>query len=565
MNTQNHNLATPTPFKTDRLLGWDTVFAIRYNHVNDAIAASGKVPGTFEHVEQDEGDTNSIEGTFTNWSVTVGGAGHLIMMKLDVPSVTLKRTGHTDQVRTDVEYIVKVQLTTEEAGPGPDQGQLVNFVLASAKHGANTSIVVEEVNYDGSESDTTVRFFLRGLMEDWLNENSDKFDMVFATVNLNSRADKDHWQWLRPTHTSYAVSDDHTTLESGILGVMCMTEHRPAPPDQEITHETIPEGKNGAFLLSKERFMTKLLRRGMGDMIDGPVTPDSTRTWPDDYFELTDDDTMLTNTDDLEIKELVLQEDEDPVRVEIPARTMIMKLEDNYLDVHFEQMNHPYKWLIGFGYLVNVSHEIQTRNIARLDNGCFTLFPGTKTLDPNYKVAKHRATAVKTDAARKLDVVLIVLGILSIVLPLVRWGWTRWIAEGAEEIEGGAAAAGQMVQEAEATAAEVATADAAGAQAGLQILEGETQTWTQWFMAQITARRAAIMGVMSAAGFTMEQLLPYLADKDAQKELPHYDEFAAEVLKPVAWPYSSGFNVTEIDFNSGFQTIGEPEFDLTQS
>lgn len=563
MNEMTLSAIDADPLKLDRLLGWDTVFAIRYSYVNNAIAASGRVPPSFHQQEQDEGDVIEIAGDFTSWALTTGGDGHAVMMSLRAPSVTLKRTGHSDQTRSDVEYVVKVTLQTQSAGAGPDGGQLVNFVLASGPKGSNQAITVEEVVYQGSEQDTTVRFFLRGLMEDWLNANAGTFDFVFSTVNLNSRADVDHWTWLRPTATSYAVHDDGTNMSSGIFGVMCMTEGRPVPRDHVITSDTLPDGKNGSFLISKERFLSRIYRHGVGLMIDGPVTADASRVWPDDYFELTDDDTMLTNTDDLKIDALELQEGEDPVKVTIPARTFISKLEDTYLDIQFQEMNHPYKKLIGFGYLLNVSHEIRTRNVTQLHEGCFTLYPGSKTMKPGLKVATHRASAVKTEAAKTLDVILIITGILSIVLPLLRWGWAKYAAQGVEEIEGGAAGAAAMVQEEVATTEQVVLADAAGAEAAMAIAEGTEQGWGAWFAAQITTKRAAIMGTMSAAGFTAEMLLPYLANKDAERELPHYDEFAAEIMKPIAWPYASGFEVTEIDFNSCFQTMGEPRFDET--
>lgn len=561
MNTMHLTTASPEIVKTDRLWGWDTVFGIRYEYVNMAIAASERVPTSFFQSEQDEGDVISISGGFESWQLTVGGTGRSIMMSLKVPSVTLSRTNHSDQTRTGVEYVIKVTLQTVAGGAGPDGGELVNFVLASGPKGSNQQVVVEEVNYAGSEQDTTVKFFLRGLMEDWLNANVAQFDFVFSSVNLNSRADVAHWAWLRPTATGYAVYDDGATLGSGIFGVLCMTEDRAMPPDHQISADTIPEVHNGSFLLSKERFLTQVFRHGVGQMIDGPVTPEADKNWPEDYFELTDEDTMLTNTADLIMRGVEVEEGEEPVNFTIPARTFHSKLEESYLDIHFEQLNHPYKWFIGFGWLLDVTHEIQTRNIATLVGSSLALFPGSKTLDPNIQVVTHKPRAVKTDAAKKLDVLLIVLGLLSILLPVLKWGWTRYVAQGAEEIEGGAAAAGGLVMDAEIEAEMVVEADAAGAEAALGVIEGTEATFMARIMGQITARRAAILGVLSAAGWTAEQLLPYMADKEAAKELPRYDEFAAEIMKPITWPYASGFTVSEVTFNGSFQTMGEPKFD----
>ena len=561
MNDLLHTMPDPQPLESDRLLGWDTVFGIRYSYVNDAIAASGRVPPSFNQTARDGDDTLNISGSFGTWSLTVGGTGHDIMMSLSVPSVTLVRTGHSDQTRTNVEYLVKVTLTTRAAGAGPDGGQLVDFVIAGRNSPENREITVEEVIYEGADSDGIVRVILRGMMEDWLNDNAQRFAFVFSTVNRNSRADKGHWQWLRPTSTSYAVVDDGTSMASGIFAVLCMTEDRPPSRDQVITMDTVPAGSNGAFLISKERFLSRILRKGVGDMIDGPVEPDASRVWPDDYFTLTDDETMLTNTDDLKIDALVLKEGDDPVSAVIPARTFQTRLYDTYLEVYFEDLRHPYSHFPGLGYLLDVSHEIRTRNVASLINGSFGLNPGTKEPDPDFKIATHKITAVKTDAGKALDVILFVSSVVLLLLPAAGWVWGRFTATAAEEVEGGAAAAAELAGEAVPIAEDVVAADAAGAGVAEAVLEGETATLGERLAAMITMRRAAIMGAMSFLGWSAQNLLPILVDKDIQGELPKFDEFAAEIMKPVCWPYASGFDVRDIVFDNGFIAHGEPQFD----
>ncbi|MEL6957708.1 MAG: TULIP family P47-like protein [Pseudomonadota bacterium] len=548
----------------DRLLGWDTVFAIRYSYVNDAIAASGRVPTSFNQTTQDEGDTLNMAGNFASWGLTVGGTGHAIMMRLHVPSVTLKRTNHSDQTRTDVDFIIRVSLAPHDGGAGPDGGNLVNFKIAAPDSGLNRDVVVEEVIYEGSESDTTVRFLLSGLMEEWLNENVHTFDFVFSTVNLNSRADKDHWQWLRPTATSYAVTDDRQSESTGIFAVLCMTEGREIAKDQEITRDTIPDGSNGAFLISKERFLSKVLAKGVGEMLDGPVTPEAGKVWPDDYFELTDDETMLTNTTALKIDQLQLKEGDDPVLATIPPRSFETRMYDSYLEIYFEALNHSYGKAPLVGYLLDVSHEIRTRNVAALIDGAFGLNPGTKEGDGELAIATHKIKAVKTDAGKTLDVILWVVSIIGLVLPAAGWVWGRFFAAGAEEIEGGAVAAAEVIAEGVPAAEDVIIADAAAAEAAVEItIAGQAVAFGRWLGAFVVSRRAFLIGMFSLAARATQEILPILIDKDIQGELPKYDEFAAEVMKPVAWPYSSGFDVTDVKFDNGFVSHGEPKFDET--
>lgn len=562
--TDTMTLGSPPMELGDLLEGWDTVFAIRYANVNASIVAAASSPDNFMESETEpDGDIAAITGAFGDWQMTGGGAGRLIMMTLPVPTVTLTRTGKDDQVRTDVTFTVKVELEPVPVGKGTLGGELFAFKMITPKDSYALDgvpvITVESVEYEGSETDTPTNFYLRGLMEAWLNKNAEQFDHVFATVNLNSKADKDHFQWLKPTDTSYAVYDDGT-VENGVFGVLCMTENRESTHRaQMISPETLPAGKSASFLISKERFLRKMILRSMADLFTGPVTPDASKTWPDDYFDLTDLDNSVTNTDDLYIAEMILEEDEPGVRVEVPASTMVVTLGDSYLDVKFENMWHPYKKWLG-NWLVTIHHDIRSRSMARLVDGKFSLAPEVREDDKTKTVYHHWATVEKTKAAKVIDYILLGLAVLSVILPVMKWGYLKWVGTAAEATEAGANVAGQMVQNGTATAGEIATGTAAGAAPAMAAAAGETVTMTGWFMGQITARRAFIMGMMSAIGFAYEQLLPIMADTQAQAELPDFREFTTEVMTPVAFPDTTGFEIDTLQFNGALQAIGEAQF-----
>ncbi|QMU59640.1 MAG: TULIP family P47-like protein [Boseongicola sp.] len=562
--TEATTLGSPPMEFGDLLEGWDTVFGIRYANVNSSIVASGASPDDFSESATDtDGDVATITGPFGDWQLTGGGAGRLIMMEIPVPTVTLTRTGKTDQTRTNVVYTVKVALEPVPVGSGDQGGELFAFRLIAPKDSFLSDgvplITVESVEYDGSETDTPTNFYLRGLMETWLNKNAQEFDHVFATVNLNSKADKEHFQWLRPTDTSYAVYDDGT-VENGVFGVLCMTEGREsAHRAQMISPDTLTAGKTGSFLISKERFLRKMILYSMKDLFTGPVKEDRSKVWPDDYFDLADLDNTVTNTADLYIEEMILEEGKDGVRVEVPANTLVARLGDSYLDVSFENLWHPYnKW--GAWWLVTIHHDIRSRSMAKLVDGKFSLAPEVKPDDPNQTVFHHYATVEKTKAAKVIYYVLLGLAILAVVLPAMKWGYMKWVGTAAEATEGGAAVAGQMVQTTAPTAGDIAAGTAAGAGPAAAVASGETVTMSQWVMAQITARRAVIMGMMSGIGFAYEQFLPIMADKDAQKELPNFREFTTEVMTPVSFPGNTGFEVDQLQFNGSLQALGQAHF-----
>ncbi|MBT8409355.1 MAG: TULIP family P47-like protein, partial [Alphaproteobacteria bacterium] len=236
----------------DLLEGWDTVFAIRYADVNSAIVKAESSPPGFDATITDDllqmlmpkgdwGESATAVGTFGDWALAPGGAGHKIQMTLPVPTVTLTRPGHPDVTRTDVTFSIEVELAPISRGKnsGADGGELFDFKLLAPQGAGDYTITVTDCSYQGSDQDQINRAFLIAIMTVWLNDNTAQFDHTFATVNLNAKAAHDKFDWLMPTTTSYAVNDQGT-MESGIFGVLCMTENRAPSKNQQIMTEALP-------------------------------------------------------------------------------------------------------------------------------------------------------------------------------------------------------------------------------------------------------------------------------------------------------------------------------------
>ena len=64
--------------------GWDTVYAIRYADVNQAIVNDWPSPSI--RIDQASGPA-SIAGDFQPWRVVTGGGGHLVHMEARVPAL----------------------------------------------------------------------------------------------------------------------------------------------------------------------------------------------------------------------------------------------------------------------------------------------------------------------------------------------------------------------------------------------------------------------------------------------------------------------------------------------
>ena len=106
---------------------------------------------------------------------------------------------------------------------------------------------------------TDVSDDVKDALQSWYNDNLADFEHIFATVNLNRTADRGQFAWLLPTYTSYAYIDGNT-LDDSVLGILCMTKHRPAAGlDQEISPNAIPPGSRAGFLIAPERFISEML------------------------------------------------------------------------------------------------------------------------------------------------------------------------------------------------------------------------------------------------------------------------------------------------------------------
>jgi|GEM_PF-2731560 len=571
MTTQDHSFPEVADNSSGILQGWDTVFAIRYEHVNSAIVRAGTSPEDFDQTITDDalrkivpdetfGDSATIVGDFGDWEVTPGGAGHLIFMKLPVPTVTLTRPGHDDAVRTDVEYVVSVQLeAVERKGvKGFGGGQLFDFKVLGPQSPSNPTVTVQSCTYEGWETDGFVHVFLFAAMADWLNEHISKFNQVFATVNLNAKADHDRFDWLMPTTTSYAVNDTGT-LESGIFAVMCMTKDRSKPRNQQVVAEVLPDGEKASFLISRERFLSQMLSGGMGTMFTGPIKPDDDKQWPDDYFTLVDDDTMLTNTHDLYIENLDVGKEGEPeyVRAEIGANNLTAKLEETYLNVHMRDLKHPYYSVLGKWYL-NVHHTITSYNMARLNpDQVFDLVPVHSKLGED--TAEHEAIATKTEWAKVVTWAEIFIGLMALAFPLARAGWLRYVGGAAEEVEGGAAAIATVEVEGPIIEEEVQNLEQEGAQGALEMIRRGLTSLRTFLVGSFQSWRGRLIWSMSAL-LTTDQILAAIADDHAVEKLPEYREFAATVMAPIQWPDAEDFEVSEVQFNGSFQTFGDPKF-----
>lgn len=105
------------------------------------------------------------------------------------------------------------------------------------------------------------------LMSEWFNANIGDFNYVFSVLNLSPQLSKsDKYQWIKPTSTSYAVTDNGT-LDNSVLGVLTMTQNRTAASNHQVSNNAIPtgtgsNGANAGFLVNGTVFLRNMMLSG---------------------------------------------------------------------------------------------------------------------------------------------------------------------------------------------------------------------------------------------------------------------------------------------------------------
>ncbi len=238
--------------------GWDTAFAIRIPDANAAIVKAGASPKTFTQVAPD--NSCSTTGTFGPWQICRGGDGVLIHMAIPLTGGTMSYQGQTYALTGGV---VTIELALRQIPPQPAPGTAPATAHDLVVQTQAASVTQPAVSVAGLSLPVDPGFICKalmsGLLATWFNANLDAFTHVFNTVTINKIVDKAQFQWLAPTHTSYAYANGATDDDS-IFGVLCMTQNRPdGGIASQLSPNAIPPGARSGFLIARERFLEEMV------------------------------------------------------------------------------------------------------------------------------------------------------------------------------------------------------------------------------------------------------------------------------------------------------------------
>lgn len=273
--------------------GWDTVSAITYTAVNEAIAKLGSYPKNFKQAADD----NSVvaSGEFTGWKITTGGSGPLIHVELTVANGKLVPEGEPPK---SFQGSVEIELQSEFV---PQAGKPSALDLKLTKKAPVTATGANLPGLSKMYASAT-----KDLIATWLSSHLDEFNHVFATVNLDRQLLKDGIPWLAPSFQGYAVAEPmppHATPDSSVFAVMCLIDGRQPGPGmaEQISPFAIPSGHKAGFLISQGKFLEHIMLPGLGMLFKGLDGKNLS-----DYFEVAGNGTLIQNKSQLTMRDYTL-------------------------------------------------------------------------------------------------------------------------------------------------------------------------------------------------------------------------------------------------------------------
>lgn len=283
--------------------GWDTVFAIDITQVNSAIANEGAFPTSFDC--DVTSDNISANGTFSAWQITTGGSDTLIKMALPLSNVIVNsptsanpsQNSNTTIASGTCNIEVFLEYLEDDVASGDTNTQKL-VIQNTAPQGQTNAVNVTSIDYGSVAVDEFVNGALQELLLTWLNANIGQFTHIFTLVDLSQTADSDSFQWLKPTSVAYAYAD-MTTQQSGILGVLSMTENRPSTGlAAQINPNALPSGSTASLLISGPRILSEILLPSIPNVFAGSQASDFSLSSTGDSIVNANTTTTFTTTAD---------------------------------------------------------------------------------------------------------------------------------------------------------------------------------------------------------------------------------------------------------------------------
>lgn len=474
-------------------------------------------------------------------------------------------------------------------------------LLSQAVSASDPAVTI--ISIAGESNLTAIpRAVLEELLSTWFTDNLGEFNHVFASISLAPTLAKDkEYAWIKPTGTGYAVVDEGTANKS-IFGVLNTALHHDIPANHQVSPNIIPDGADAGFAIAGPDFVTQMLlpsaqhifnnapASAFSVMNDGlSITNTKTVVWGkfmmDEKKEGSISNSLIAELDaggdvkqslwevvnqagvripndatitvttkgtqwllsngDNSSTEAILNLDGDSIDVfeatiiSIDKGGFKVSLVNSFVQIEFIDLHYSYS----SSFDVHVNYTEQMELTLRKEAGKQIFWFNQIKKDMVVNVTKTQAAITREIVE---GAIMAVLALVAVAGPII-----EGLSAGAEIVDvtedaGEAVISAEAFEAAEAANPEAAAADDAAA--GGDAAEEETGRLAnikrafltpKWkFMGALVALSGAVAGVDKIVSAIIEA-----AAKKEWENVPGFDLFAQEMIKPYSFPDVSSFEL----------------------
>lgn len=546
MNTNTNLAVSDTSVST---FGWDTAYVASFPVVNQAILKQKSYPTSFDYKDE---TGIVISGKWTSWQLTPGGAGGDVQMICEVESGTATGDNQNGDL-TNSQVVIQVNLKQVAAADpindptAKDNGTAQNLVVNTSATGLDPAVSIISSSYPKVTS-VLLKDLLDSIFKNYFNANIGKFNHVFAVMNINEVADKDGFQWVKPTAIQYAVaSPEDRKIEHSAFGLIAMVKKHPIQPSMQQAVDVrallnLPSGANSAFVISETMVAQNMLLRGAIATIQGSTASD---------FGFSKDGLSVTNVNDL-VWGHFQTEDNGVISPKIAANNFVMRADDTY--IYLEITNANYETSPGVTVHMNMTQKF-TYNTVQAKNGNYVFIPDTQgfgnpSITANISLSEGlQITEIVMGAVAAIAGVLCAASAIGSALASSAEvatdtaANTASMAVGADAVADAAAAAPEAAAAENQAGAAAADAGAAAPADAAQVQNCGVFTSTQFRLA--TGLTGAVAGAVSGSIGIAKAVTELEYDK-----IPAFNTFADNCMGATAWPGLTDYKLIGASFRS---------------
>lgn len=533
--------------------GWDTVYVAPYTVVNHAIQVQQSFPNSFNYTDEPTGMI--LRGTWSLWQICVGGSGKNIQMECLVKSGTVTYGGQGYSLDNS-RLIIQVNLK-DVAAEDPVNSSIApggyprTLVVDPEAHSSNDPAVAVLNGQYPAEITGLLRSALNQVFANYFNSHIQDFNHTFAVMDLSTVANKDSFQWIRPTAFQYAVaSPEDATLDNSAFGLIAMVDGNTISPYQQQAVDSralqqLSPGANSAFVISQDIVTKHILMQGAIATIQGSSAQD---------FSISSDGLSIVNSRDIVWGKF--KTDHGNIAPTIKKGNFTLRIDEAYVLV--EIIDAEYENSPGVTVRMNLTQQFTYRTIQK-KNGEYIFIPDVRGLGE-----PHVSATVSLSKA--LQITEVAIGAIAILASLV---------------SGGAAIAGRLLASADVVVDEAAN-EASIEMGEIENIEEESEGYVdidleepaeQTLESEEAVQQAArsvsegtqgiqsggvctintvrnVMGVTAAiSGMVSGGIAAAKAITEMNYDnIPAFNEFAANCLAGTAWPATTGYRLKSASF-----------------